>query len=522
MKSISFKNFRRFTDFPEFKFGDITLLVGGNNAGKSTLLKAINLLVSNLKQIKCDPVHSHGMGSASKYVIKMPKFDLQAIGVYSQVHNIHNSEPIQFSIHFGNSSLKNFNYRFELVFNLSTATGNSKELDIDRICLNDQELAISYIVNRNGDNCEFEIEWVDFYDHTYNSEKSIDKFIYGAKKEIAGLHNCEEYVYDSYLDQIIDERISDSLPIAERERAQRITEALNKNQKRSFIFKEYGILPEYFESNLGLARLFESITLLYIDNNDRNEDGFGTIEMLDEYLKKRIKDSVLEFQKSIDNLLIIDTPNNPIERAKAYIKGLHLSFSLIDKFYKADNRKREFFKGFLEPFGIATDFRICATDDIAYCIEVLDLDGQWINIQELGTGSLRIVFMLMYMLTSPDRLIYLEEPEQNLHPAVQSKLADLLFQINKEFGLKFIIETHSEYLIRRTQVLVAEMNIENEDELGKQNPFKVYYFPANDMPYDMKYLPTGRFENKFGEGFFDEASTAALTISKLERRKKNG
>ena len=40
MNSIGFKNFRRFQNFPEIDLGDITILVGGNNAGKSTLVKA--------------------------------------------------------------------------------------------------------------------------------------------------------------------------------------------------------------------------------------------------------------------------------------------------------------------------------------------------------------------------------------------------------------------------------------------------------------------------------------------------
>jgi hypothetical protein len=37
----------------------------------------------------------------------------------------------------------------------------------------------------------------------------------------------------------------------------------------------------------------------------------------------------------------------------------------------------------------------------------------------------------------------------------------------------------------------------------------------------MKYTLSGRFENKFGNGFFDEAANSALTISKLERKKAN-
>ena len=49
MNTIGFSNFRRFATFPEMDLGDITLLVGGNNSGKSTLVKALLLCVDNLK-----------------------------------------------------------------------------------------------------------------------------------------------------------------------------------------------------------------------------------------------------------------------------------------------------------------------------------------------------------------------------------------------------------------------------------------------------------------------------------------
>ena len=49
MNSIGFNNFRRFASFPEMDLGDITLLVGGNNSGKSTLVKALLLCVDNAR-----------------------------------------------------------------------------------------------------------------------------------------------------------------------------------------------------------------------------------------------------------------------------------------------------------------------------------------------------------------------------------------------------------------------------------------------------------------------------------------
>lgn len=64
------------------------------------------------------------------------------------------------------------------------------------------------------------------------------------------------------------------------------------------------------------------------------------------------------------------------------------------------------------------------------------------------------------------------------------------------------------------------MNIDKEEELENQNPFKVYYFPENGIPYDMHYLPSGRFENKFGKGFFDESAKWHMEILKKEKSRK--
>ena len=41
MRAIGFKNFRKFTDFPMMEFAPITIFVGGNNAGKSTVVKGL-------------------------------------------------------------------------------------------------------------------------------------------------------------------------------------------------------------------------------------------------------------------------------------------------------------------------------------------------------------------------------------------------------------------------------------------------------------------------------------------------
>ena len=66
-----------------------------------------------------------------------------------------------------------------------------------------------------------------------------------------------------------------------------------------------------------------------------------------------------------------------------------------------------------------------------------------------------------YEVYSPSMLL-IEEPETNLHPKWQSLLAEMFVEANKKFNIQFMIETHSEYLIRKFQTLVADNKINGE------------------------------------------------------------
>ena len=108
--------------------------------------------------------------------------------------------------------------------------------------------------------------------------------------------------------------------------------------------------------------------------------------------------------------------------------------------------------------------------------------------------------------------ITIEEPEIHLHPKYQSLLADMFLEAYEKYNIHFIIETHSEYLIRKAQVFVARSNYVNEDAMSKENPFKVYYVPRGEKPYEMEFCADGRFKNEFGKGFFDEATNLVFEI----------
>ena len=166
-------------------------------------------------------------------------------------------------------------------------------------------------------------------------------------------------------------------------------------------------------------------------------------------------------------------------------------------------------------------------------MKIKDKDDSTVNLADKGMGSIQLMILLLRLATilreyepqnivaleESDQLRYptiiIEEPEQNLHPKVQSQLADLFLYLNKEYHCKFVVETHSEYLIRKTQVLVAREGYEDEASMKNNNPFKVYYFDGENKDksyYSMEYRTDGKFSNEFGTGFFDTASNLAFEL----------
>lgn len=111
----------------------------------------------------------------------------------------------------------------------------------------------------------------------------------------------------------------------------------------------------------------------------------------------------------------------------------------------------------------------------------------------------------------------IEEPEVSLHPSLQSQLTDIFYDAYVTYGIEFIVETHSEYLIRRSQAIVAKM----DHKAYENRPFAVYYIDKGGIAYELKYQESGRFENSFGPGFFDEASRSSIQILKREKRMRN-
>ena len=125
------------------------------------------------------------------------------------------------------------------------------------------------------------------------------------------------------------------------------------------------------------------------------------------------------------------------------------------------------------------------------------------SIQGFGDKIVKLIGIVSYLFNNPIT-VALEEPENHLHPSLQSKLADMLVDAHKSYEVQFLVETHSEYLIRKLQLLIARETIENDS-------VSILYVNGKNRPSYMPLVKSisvdkdGNLEDVFGPGFFDES-----------------
>lgn len=94
---------------------------------------------------------------------------------------------------------------------------------------------------------------------------------------------------------------------------------------------------------------------------------------------------------------------------------------------------------------------------------------EMVSIADVGFGvSQTLPALVALLVAEPEQLVYLEQPEIHLHPRAQAALADILIE-SANRGVRVVIETHSDLILKRIQSLVAEDRI-------KPDKVKLHWF----------------------------------------------
>lgn len=136
-------------------------------------------------------------------------------------------------------------------------------------------------------------------------------------------------------------------------------------------------------------------------------------------------------------------------------------------------------------------------------------------ISDVGFGFSQVLPILVQASVMPSNsTLLIEQPELHLHPIAQTKFAEIITEASQN-GRRFIIETHSEHIVRGLQISVSNHRskkgpLSNRLEIDE---LKILYIPK--APQRAKYMEIdewGEFIEAWPNGFFDEAYQSSMRL----------
>jgi len=161
---------------------------------------------------------------------------------------------------------------------------------------------------------------------------------------------------------------------------------------------------------------------------------------------------------------------------------------------------------------------------IGVCLKLKKKNGKVHLLADEGYGVTQLVSMLLQISLNifnkqkrQHQTVIIEEPEIHLHPSFQSKLAQMFVEVCKENDIHFIVETHSEYLIRKLQTMVAMNNV-SADEISLNYVYGMddYVSPSDSRVKNIEIRKDGSLSDSFGSGFFDEADNLSMDLMRIQ------
>lgn len=492
MKAIGFENFRKFEKFPSIQMGDITIFVGGNNSGKSTTVKAIISVLTFLRNVR---FYASGnikqLNNVNFYFNQNPYVH---IGTFARAKcNKSESNDLAFEIQLEN-------YKLKISLNGDSCDDNATYAKVQRILLQDTNTLFDFDINFKDDTVIFTFNKnTHLFENDENYIALVEK-INNSYKVDSAKEKLKRLFFDRY--PVIDEKVIHTA-------------------KLSDLYSKRRMVGGPLISGI----LFNS-SYLFLNSDDSNDD---------KNLSNRkgiLRNYMFKLSNQLDNLLW----NRPlVEYIYAHAASQMVLYNSVENNYLSktihefselredkDHEAYEFVRKWMNVFSIGKDCKLESIGGEAHTFDIINFDDKRIPLADFGMGTIQLMILFLRIAIivhgrssvrykTPVTVI-VEEPEQNLHPQRQSQLLDFFTNVAEDFDVKFIIETHSEYLVRKSQVVVAQRKYESQDVLEKECPYKVYYFPENDTPYKMSYRVDGKFSNKFGSGFFDEASNLSFDL----------
>ncbi|RQP13472.1 MAG: DUF3696 domain-containing protein [Chryseobacterium sp.] len=570
---IGLKNFRIFKEITDFEIRPITVLTGPNNAGKSALAKLFMLLQNGVEQLNFKE-GNHNITSFEKAVnyesadkffvvtteLIIPYFanielrigyadnkifqykivcqDKTLLDVnnqtydkilyYQNIIDIYLKNEFLVPIALFNNNSQNFIPVTQFPFDFSvypeiTFDNYKENMDLDYPDYIQKE-----VLHIDFENNKTSYENVKYQENLLTANALCNEIERMTLEEtpyaLFDIYNYEEKVTEKFYSKIIEiqgEQINIFDPF--KSEKDNITDTLAGVRYR---IQKY-LIEEFPQESFSLVPsrahklLFSERYIKWMFGPE--EDGITLItellNVLNEFESKLKKAKFITIDRGLQ-FKSLDNPNYQILLDySAFDEKNSKIFETQPKF-----KKGTFLKKAMEILGFPSEV-IIQQVQLINGIGIADLliknKEKQQSLSELGYGFSMLLPILMQIELGGSP-IFIEEPEANLHPNYQSLLADIFVLATEMFpDQKIVLETHSEYLIRKLQLLTAQGKISTEKTM-------IYYFnddknvtPENPKVIEIEINQNGSLTEDFGPGFYDEAVRLQFNLSNINREQMN-
>ncbi|WP_272675390.1 AAA family ATPase [Providencia sp. PROV092] len=484
---FSGKNYKAFDNF-ELEIKPITVLLGANSCGKSALINALLMLSQSIDTMDISESALRlngkkvGMGEALNLIKNKSQKNQLSFSFNLTETNKQARELTGFqydfietqiwlirSAYFGIRQINDVNFKFrkEFINSLESAFYQSEKFDIAEITkkalfsikeikscknkLEDKEIpsrnkeSANYIFNLSQKKLKDSFLKLTTVDGDKIAASTIEyNFDYNEKKENISISGFK--LLNNENNVILNLSISKSLKI----------DILSDVFDEKTLNNSKGELKKHLD--------FDSLSLIKEERLNKNFE-FARREVNNPvvlYLLKLIYVSVQNLVKELKDLKI-----NHVSPLRAFPQRYYLldksihhnqlnsldGTELAEVLKKNPNIKKEINR-LLSRFRIAIDIE--RVNDIIHKITV-NQDTVSLELTDVGFGISQVLPILVQAMLSPkDSITIIEQPEIHLHPNMQAWLTDALIDIALKQQKFFIIETHSDTLIRRIRLRIVD------------------------------------------------------------------
>lgn len=469
LQNLRFQNFKGFKDSKPFSIKPISIFIGANSSGKSSILHFLTMLKQTVES-----------GSYDTPLIYQGKY-IELGELKDVMHQRKESEKLIFEFRLNLDTLKNAIARrggFDFLGRFKN------EIIADNVYLK--------CVLKKLSSGRQKIQEYSIY------SKKNGRYVSGINikwKKREGHKNAKyRYVLDSDFEEIKKE-----------------IENENFSEK----------ISDYFEGNYFYFDVKDSYPTQINREKEIESEIINDIFLL-------LQISANEVQRKIKKFHYISGLRSRPQRYYLYAGELpddvgktgenQMNALVVDKI----NRKNRIIKQlnkWLKEFGLLESIKVEKIHGIsAYKISIVHTDKEVkLGLPDVGFGVSQILPILVESLYSTvGSTILIEQPEIHLHPKVQSLLANFFVELIKDRNKHFVIETHSEHLLLRLRNLILQKKVEAE-KIG------IYYVEKKQKESVIREVKIDKYGEfiDWPDGFFDTSYQDTLEYFKLRTNGNN-